>query len=196
MTGRRRAAPRRAARSTARRGGGGSFNLNPEVVRSLVGIAILVVGIVTLIALLLPGRGQLTDLWRNLIAPWFGTGRWLLPPILIVAGLFVQRARGEGSRWGLALLGAAVAYVGFLGAIDGPNLANGGRVAGTGSGPSPRRRSAHDVRAFAQSRRRSVYAAVSVAVGTKGAVCSSISARISSTKRSRSSCVCSSRWPF
>ena len=82
----------------------------------------------TLIALLLPGRGQLTDLWRNLIAPWFGTGRWLLPPILIVAGLFVQRARGDGGRWGLALLGATLAYVGLLGAIDGPNLANGGRI--------------------------------------------------------------------
>jgi len=102
--------------------------VNPEVVRSVVGIAILVVGLVTLIALLLPGRGQLTDLWRNLIAPWFGTGRWLLPPILIVAGLFVQRARGDGGRWGLALLGAAVSYVGLLGAIDGPNIANGGRI--------------------------------------------------------------------
>jgi S-DNA-T family DNA segregation ATPase FtsK/SpoIIIE len=129
MTARRRAAPRRSPRSSPRRrGGGGNLNVNPEVVRSLVGIAILVVGIVTLIALLLPGRGQLTDLWRNLIAPWFGTGRWLLPPILIVAGLFVQRARGDGGRWGLALLGAAVAYVGFLGAIDGPNVANGGRI--------------------------------------------------------------------
>jgi DNA segregation ATPase FtsK/SpoIIIE, S-DNA-T family len=129
MTARRRAAPRRSPRSSPRRrGGGGNLNVNPEVVRSLVGIAILVVGIVTLIALLLPGRGQLTDLWRNLIAPWFGTGRWLLPPILIVAGLFVQRARGDGGRWGLALLGAAMAYVGFLGAIDGPNLANGGRI--------------------------------------------------------------------
>ncbi len=129
MTSRRRAAPRSdhpVQPSTARRRG--QPQVDPEVVRSLVGIAILVVGIVTLIALLLPGRGQLTDLWRNLIAPWFGTGRWLLPPILIVAGLFVQRARGDGGRWGLALLGAAVAYVGFLAAIDGPNIANGGRI--------------------------------------------------------------------
>ena len=128
MTGRRRAAPRRTPSRASSRRGGGSLNLNPEVVRSVVGIAILVVGLVTLIALLLPGRGQLTDLWRNLIAPWFGTGRWLLPPILIVAGLFVQRARGDGGRWGLALLGAAVSYVGLLGAIDGPNLGNGGRI--------------------------------------------------------------------
>ena len=130
MTGRRRAAPRRTpSRSSARgRRPGPGLNVNPEVVRSLVGIVILVIGIVTLIALVLPGRGQLTDLWRNLIAPWFGTGRWLLPPILIVAGLFVQRARGDGGRWGLALLGATLAYVGFLGAISGPNLANGGRI--------------------------------------------------------------------
>ncbi len=130
MTARRRAAPRRTPNRSGprRRGGGSSLNVNPEVVRSLVGISILVVGIVTLIALLLPGRGQLTDLWRNLIAPWFGTGRWLLPPILIVAGLFIQRARGDGGRWGLALLGATLSYVGLLGAVDGPNLANGGRI--------------------------------------------------------------------
>jgi S-DNA-T family DNA segregation ATPase FtsK/SpoIIIE len=130
MTGRRRAAPRRPpSRSTSRgRGRGGGLNVNPEVVRSLVGITILVIGLVTLIALLLPGRGQLTDLWRNLIAPWFGTGRWLLPPILIIVGLFIQRAGGDGGRWGLALLGATLAYVGLLGAIDGPNLANGGRI--------------------------------------------------------------------
>jgi S-DNA-T family DNA segregation ATPase FtsK/SpoIIIE len=98
------------------------------VVRSLVGIAILVVGIITLIALVLKGQGQLTDLWRNFIAPWFGTGRWLLPPILIVAGWYVQQARGDGGRWGLALLGAATAYVGFLAAIDGPDIGNGGRI--------------------------------------------------------------------
>src|SRR5664279_5712686 len=130
MTGRRRAAPRRTPSRSGprRRGGGNNLNVNPEVVRSLVGISILVVGIVTLIALLLPGRGQLTDLWRNLIAPWFGTGRWFLPPALIAAGLYVQRARGDGGRWGLALVGVAVAYVGFLGALDGPNLANGGRI--------------------------------------------------------------------
>ncbi|MGH2511808.1 MAG: hypothetical protein ACRDGQ_03880, partial [Candidatus Limnocylindrales bacterium] len=123
MTARRRAAPRRTpSRSTrGRRGGGGGVQVNPEVVRSLVGIAFLVVGIVTLIALLLPGHGQLTDLWAHLIAPWFGTGRWLLPPILIAAGLYIQRARGDGGRWGLALLGVVLAYVGFLGAIDGPN---------------------------------------------------------------------------
>ncbi len=131
MTARRRAAPRRSPTrsSRGRRGGGGAgVKIDPEVVRSLVGITILVVGIVTLIALLLPGRGQLTDLWRNAIAPWFGTGRWLLPPILIVAGLYIQRARGDGGRWGLALLGVTLAYVGLLGAIDGPNLANGGRI--------------------------------------------------------------------
>ena len=31
----------------------------------------------TLIALILPGEGALTDWWRDSIAPWFETGRWL-----------------------------------------------------------------------------------------------------------------------
>ncbi len=104
------------------------MHVNPEVVSDLVGITFLVVGIVTLIALLLPGKGQLTDLWRNLIAPWFGTGRWLLPPILILAGLYIGRVRGDSSRWGLVVFGVILAYVGLLGAIDGPNIANGGRI--------------------------------------------------------------------
>ncbi len=60
MAARRRAAPRRSpTRSTGgrRSGGGSGVHVNPEVVSELVGIAFLVVGIVTLIALLLPGQG-------------------------------------------------------------------------------------------------------------------------------------------
>jgi hypothetical protein len=86
------------------------------------------VGAVTLIALLLPGEGRLTDWWRNAVAPWLGTGRWLLPPILIVAGIYVQRAKGAAGRWQMALFGAAVAYVCFLGIGEVAHWANGGRI--------------------------------------------------------------------
>ena len=43
----------------------------PEVVRSIVGTAMMALGAITLIALILPGQGALTDWWRDSIAPWF-----------------------------------------------------------------------------------------------------------------------------
>src|SRR6476661_4978014 len=128
MTSRRRAAsPRRATRSTStarKRPTAGTSRsssgpqVSPDVARSLVGIAILVVGVITLVALTLPGEGRLTDWWRNAVAPWLGTGRWVLPPLLIVGGIYVQQAKGVGARWGVALLGAAVAYVCLLGMFE------------------------------------------------------------------------------
>jgi DNA segregation ATPase FtsK/SpoIIIE-like protein len=135
-TRRRTANPRRATGrppgTTRRRGSTTSaprgLRISPDVARSLVGIAILVVGVITLVALLLPGQGRLTDLWRNAVAPWLSTGRWLLPPLLIVAGIYVQQAKGVGARWGVALFGAAAAYVCLLGLFEVAGWANGGRI--------------------------------------------------------------------
>ncbi|MEO8230524.1 MAG: DNA translocase FtsK [Chloroflexota bacterium] len=104
------------------------LRISPDVARSLVGIAILVVGVITLVALLLPGQGRLTDLWRNAVAPWLSTGRWLLPPLLIVAGIYVQQAKGVGARWGVALFGAAAAYICLLGLFEVSGWANGGLI--------------------------------------------------------------------
>ena len=76
-----------------------------EVARSIVGIVLLVLGAVTLIALALPGQGALTDWWRDSIAPWFETGRWLLPFLLLGAGWYVEWGPGKapGSGWGMTL---------------------------------------------------------------------------------------------
>jgi S-DNA-T family DNA segregation ATPase FtsK/SpoIIIE len=94
--------------------------VGPEVARSIVGIFLLVLGAVTLIALALPGQGSLTDWWRDSIAPWFETGRWLLPFLLLGAGWYVEWGPGKrpGSGWGATLSGIALAYVGFLGAFE------------------------------------------------------------------------------
>src|SRR5262245_66502544 len=84
MATRRRTAARSTTRSTrrtqaSRRKSGGlsapslSLGISPAVVRSLIGIVLLVLGAVTLIALMLPGQGALTDWWRNLAVPYFGT---------------------------------------------------------------------------------------------------------------------------
>ncbi len=134
MATRRRApAARPASRpGTGRRRRGGlhlpAWRVSPDVTRSLVGIALLVLGAVTLIALLLPGRGALTDWWRNMIAPWFGSGRWLLPFALLGVGLSVQRARGVAGDWQLTLLGTALFAVGGLGVLELLWAAHGGII--------------------------------------------------------------------
>ncbi|MDQ3127506.1 MAG: DNA translocase FtsK 4TM domain-containing protein, partial [Chloroflexota bacterium] len=95
-------------------------SVGPEVARSIVGIFFLVLGAVTLIALALPGQGALTDWWRDSIAPWFETGRWLLPFLLLGAGWYLEwgPGRNPNSGWGATIGGVAIAFVGFLGAFE------------------------------------------------------------------------------
>ena len=121
-------------RSSARKSRGGlslpklSLGLSPIVVRSLVGIVLLVLGAVTAIALLLPGQGALTDGWRNFSVPYFGTGRWLLPAVLLLSGWYLEWGPGKepGAPWGRTLLGIAMAYAGLLGASPGARRRAGG----------------------------------------------------------------------
>jgi len=118
-------------RSTRRKASGPSWfsRISPDVVRSIVGLALLVVGAMTLIALILPGEGSLTSWWTGVFAPWFGTMRWLLPFFLLAAGWWLEWGPGrrQGSGWGLTLLGLAIAYVGFVGAAQVLGV-SGGRV--------------------------------------------------------------------
>ncbi|HET9680887.1 MAG TPA: DNA translocase FtsK 4TM domain-containing protein, partial [Candidatus Limnocylindrales bacterium] len=109
---------RRQARRRGPLAGLGLPPISPEVSRSLVGITLLVLGAVTLIALLLPGQGSLTTWWIGTVAPWFGSLRWLLPFLLIAAGWYVEWGPGKApsSGWGLTLVGVAIAYAGILGA--------------------------------------------------------------------------------
>ncbi len=127
MTQRRRTTSRtpstRRSRAGAHRRGGAlplpriSLGLSPAVARSLIGIVLLVIGAVTLIALALPGQGALTDWWRNLAVPFFGSGRWLLPFVLLLAGWYLEWGPGHdpGAAWGRTLLGIGLAYAGVLG---------------------------------------------------------------------------------
>ncbi len=90
------------------------------MVRSIIGTAMMALGAITLIALILPGEGALTDWWRDRIAPWFGSGRWLLPFLLLAGGWYVAAGPGKkpGSGWGMTLGGLALAYVAALGAVE------------------------------------------------------------------------------
>ena len=110
----------RSTRSRRRSSPGVMSRITPDVVRSIVGTAMMALGAITLIALLLPGEGALTDWWRDSIAPWFETGRWLLPFLLLGGGWYVAAGPGKapGSGWGMTLGGLALAYVAFLGALE------------------------------------------------------------------------------
>jgi DNA segregation ATPase FtsK/SpoIIIE, S-DNA-T family len=123
---RRRSAPRRTSRS--RRSGTTLPSVSQDVVRSIVGIVLLVAGAVMLIALILPGQGRLTDVWRDWVAPWLGSGRWFLPFILLGAGAYVERVQRGTTNWTLTLLGILIAYLGLLGvmAFFGPH--RGGNI--------------------------------------------------------------------
>ena len=95
------------------------LGLSPAVLRSLVGIFLLVVGAISLIALTLEG-GSLTDWWRNLTVPYFGAARILFPITLLVAGWYLEWGPGHepGAPWGRTLLGIVLAFVAFLGLIQ------------------------------------------------------------------------------
>jgi DNA segregation ATPase FtsK/SpoIIIE, S-DNA-T family len=130
---RRRSTPRRTSRSRKRSSGLPSFNIppiNPEVARSLVGLVLLVLGAVTLIALVLQGQGALTQWWIGTVGPWFGSLRWLLPFLLLTAGWYLEWGPGRrpSSGWGGTLIGTALAYVGLLGIVQVVGITSGGRI--------------------------------------------------------------------
>ena len=111
----------RGARSGRRRASSGFLSrITPDVVRSVLGTGMMALGAITLIALLLPGEGALTDWWRDSIAPWFETGRWLFPFLLLGGGWYVAAGPGKapGSGWGMTLFGLGLAYVALLGAFE------------------------------------------------------------------------------
>ena len=99
------------------------LNLPPHIARSLVGLTLLVLGAVTLIALLLPEAGMLNRYVTEVLRPAFGQGAWLLAVLLLVAGIFVERAPKVGPGWTLIALGGLVVFVGGLGLI---HLVRGG----------------------------------------------------------------------
>ncbi len=105
-----------------------SVNIPPDVVRSLVGLTLLVLGALTLIMLAIPSsQGTLTDWARNVVLPNFGTGRWLLPIFLLTAGGLIEW-RPLGPGWRTRLVAAIVSYAALLGLFEFLPVRGGGRI--------------------------------------------------------------------
>jgi hypothetical protein len=91
----------------------------PDAPRLMIGLALMILGVATGIALLLPGAGKLTDLWRDSIAPWVGSGRRILPFAMLTVGWWmVNRAKGIRADWELTIFGASVSFCASLGLIE------------------------------------------------------------------------------
>jgi S-DNA-T family DNA segregation ATPase FtsK/SpoIIIE len=100
-----------------RRRSGRNWSINGGIVRLILGSLMLILGIMLLIGLLVPSGGSLTDLIRNIVAPWFGTLRWMVPIVLLLLGYYLYRAQADNSDWELTLLGSAVSFVSLLGLV-------------------------------------------------------------------------------
>ena len=117
---------RRASSSTGRPRGGrkparapwtDSFRVPPHVVRSLIGLTLLVVGAVTFVALLFPEAGVFARYVSEILRPAVGQGAWLLAALLIVAGVLVERPSGVGYGSSLAIVGGLIVFAAGLGLI-------------------------------------------------------------------------------
>ena len=131
MATRRRTTRKPASRAATRTRRTRSFasRITPDVVRSILGLVLLVLAAMTLIALMLPGEGTLTSWWTGVFAPWFGTMRWMLPFFLLAAGWWLEWGPGRtpGSGWGITVLGLSITYSGIVGAAQVLGV-SGGRV--------------------------------------------------------------------
>jgi len=135
---RRRAATRsrgQARSQGGRRTNGGSaaarraIAVSPDVVRSLLGLALIVLGTVTLVALLFEDQGVLSRYVNDFLRPSFGVGAWLLALLLIVGGGIVERAPRVGNGWAITALGGLLLFASGLGLIHHLTGNGGGRAA-------------------------------------------------------------------
>ena len=94
-----------------------AFSVPPHVARSLIGLALIVVGIITLIALLFPQAGLFNRYLDDILRPAVGQGAWLLGLLLVVGGVLVERPSRMANGSTLALAGGVLMFVAGLGLI-------------------------------------------------------------------------------
>ncbi len=91
--------------------------VDPSTLRSVAAVVLIVAGVITLIALLLPGGGILNGYVDGFLRPLFGQGAWLLGILLIVAGVLVERAPSVDYSWVTVALGGLIVFIGGQGLI-------------------------------------------------------------------------------
>ena len=108
---------KKSTRSRSRSQKGQQPRVDPSTLRSIAAVALIVAGVITLIALLLPGGGILNGYVDGFLRPLFGQGAWLLGILLIVAGVLVERAPSVDYSWLTVALGGLIVFIGGQGLI-------------------------------------------------------------------------------
>ncbi len=91
--------------------------VDPATLRSVAAVVLILVGVITLIALFLPGGGILNGYVDGFLRPLFGQGAWLLGILLIVAGVLVERAPSVDYSWITVAVGGLIVFIGGQGLI-------------------------------------------------------------------------------
>lgn len=104
--------------------------ISSAAARTLVFLAFAVTGVVLAVGLILPGRGLLADALRDVLAPWFGAGRWMLPPALIAFGVWYERSGEKSARDALRALLAIAALPALLAIVEILLPGRGGIIGG------------------------------------------------------------------
>jgi DNA segregation ATPase FtsK/SpoIIIE, S-DNA-T family len=87
--------------------------LVPGTLRSIIGVALIIVGALIVVALLLGDQGLLGRFVTETLRPTFGQGAWLLGVLLVVGGVTVERnATVHSSRLAMSLGGILVFLAG------------------------------------------------------------------------------------
>jgi S-DNA-T family DNA segregation ATPase FtsK/SpoIIIE len=100
----------------------------------LLSLAFAVTGVIFAVGLILPGRGALADVLRDVLAPWFGAGRWLVPVLLIGFAVWIERRLATASRVPLRIGLSVLAIVGLLALVEIVFPTYGGRIGNIAGG--------------------------------------------------------------
>jgi DNA segregation ATPase FtsK/SpoIIIE-like protein len=105
-----------------------------SALRTLISLAFAVTGVIFAVGLVLPGRGALADVLRDVLAPWFGAGRWLVPVLLIGFAVWIERRAATASRVPLRIALSLLALVGLLALVEIVFPSYGGRIGSIAGG--------------------------------------------------------------
>ncbi|MCX5972349.1 MAG: DNA translocase FtsK [Chloroflexi bacterium] len=105
-----------------------------SALRTLLSLAFAVTGVIFAVGLILPGRGALADVLRDVLAPWFGAGRWLVPVLLISFAVWIERRSTSASRVPLRIALSLLALVGLLALVEIVFPTHGGRIGSIAGG--------------------------------------------------------------